>query len=186
MSKLLSEHLKENTKYLHDATEAKFESQKIFDKTYSLQDYKKILWLNYLFHLNFENKAYDAISDETAKSINLDSRRKMDLLEKDLEILGMQKAEINDAISVENEAEAFGIMYVMEGSTLGGNVIMKQLSRNPEFQDMTFNYFGCYADKTGEFWKNFKETLDSKFPEERYDEVLKGTEKAYQYMMEVE
>lgn len=182
----LSEHLRETTKPLHDATEAKFESQKIFDKTYTLEDYKKILRLNYLFHLNFEDVAYDAISAETAEAIQLDSRRKMDLLEKDLQSLGMPKIEKTPGISVENEAQAFGIMYVMEGSTLGGNVIMKQLSRNPEFEGTEFNYFGCYADKTGEYWKNFKETLDSKFSEDQYDEVLKGTQKAYEYMMNAE
>jgi len=186
MSKPLSEYLKENTKHLHDATETRFESQKIFDKTYKLDDYKKILWLNYIFHLNFEDRAYNAISGEKAEALQLDSRRKIDLLEKDLENLGMQKAEKTAGISVENEAEAFGIMYVMEGSTLGGNVIMKQLSRNPEFQNTEFSYFGCYADKTGDYWKNFKETLDSGFTEEQYDEVLKGTQKAYEYMMNAE
>ncbi len=186
MSKLLSEHLKENTKHLHDATEAKFESQKIFDKTYKLDDYKKILWLNYIFHLNFEDTAYDAVSGETSKALQLDSRRKMSFFEKDLEKLGIQKTDKTPGISVESEAEAFGIMYVMEGSTLGGNVIMRQLSKNPEFQNVEFNYYGCYGEKTGEFWKNFKETLDSKFSEEQYDEVLKGTQKAYQYMIDSE
>jgi len=186
MSKLLSEYLKENSKQFHDSVEAKFESQKIFDKSYTLDDYKKILWLNYLFHLHFEDKVYQTVSEETAKSLQLESRRKLKLLEKDLENLAMEKAHANQDISVKSEAEALGVMYVMEGSTLGGNVIMKQLSRNPEFENMTFSYFGCYADKTGELWKNFKETLDSQFSENQYDEVLAGTNKAYQYMMNAE
>lgn len=183
-TKPLSEFLKENTKQLHDAVEAKFESRKIFDKSYTLVDYKKIVWLNYLFHLHFENKTFESIKEETAKDLNLNERKKLHLLEKDLDSLGIEKVNAAEEVFVKNEAEAFGILYVMEGSTLGGNVIRKQLSVNPEFENRNFNYFGCYADKTGEFWKNFKDVLDSKFTENQYEEVLDGTKKAYKFMVE--
>lgn len=184
MNQPLSEYLKENTKQFHDDVEAKFESQKIFDKSYTLNDYRQILWLNYLFHLNYESKAFDAVSDETAQTINLEQRRKLHLLEIDLKNLDMESVEPSDDISVKNEAEALGILYVMEGSSLGGNVIKKQLSQNPEFADMTFHFFGCYGEKTGEFWKNFKETLDNRFLESQYDDVLGGAQKAYQFLMD--
>lgn len=186
MTQSLSEFLKENTKQLHDDTEAKFDSQRIFDRTYSLDDYKKILRLNYLFHNDFEDKAIRALSPETSEKLNAESRRKLPAFEKDLQHLNLDKAEINESISVNSEAEALGILYVMEGSTLGGNVIAKQLSRNPAFENTEFNYYGVYGEKTGENWKNFKETLDSRFSEEQYEEVLKGTKKAYQYMLESE
>lgn len=184
ITKPLSEFLKENTKQLHDAVEAKFESRKIFDKSYTLDNYKKIIWLNYLFHLSFENKTFEAIKEEAAKNLNLNERKKLHLLEKDLDSLGIEKVNTAKEIFVNNEAEAFGILYVMEGSTLGGNVIRKQLSVNSEFENISFNYFGCYNDKTGEFWKNFKYALDSKFTENQYEEVLNGAKKAYKFMME--
>jgi len=184
MNQPLSEYLKENTKQFHDAVEAKFESQKIFDKSYTLNDYRQILWLNYLFHLNFETKTFEAISDETAQKIDLESRRKLHLLEIDLKNLEMDLTEPNHEISVDSEAEALGILYVMEGSSLGGNVIKKQLSQNAEFTNRDFHFFGCYGEKTGEFWKNFKEVLDAKFSHDQYDEVLRGTQKAYQFLMD--
>lgn len=183
MNQPLSEYLKENTRQFHDDVEAKFQSQKIFDKSYSLNDYRQILWFNYLFHLNFENKAFEAISDETAKELNLEARRKIHLLEIDLKNLDMETAEPED-FAVRSEAEALGILYVMEGSSLGGNVIKKQLSQNPEFGSTVFHFFGCYGEKTGEFWKNFKETLDNKFSENQYGEVLNGAKKAYQFLMD--
>ncbi|SMC43381.1 biliverdin-producing heme oxygenase [Moheibacter sediminis] len=179
---LLSEYLKQNTKQFHDDVEAKFQSQKIFDKSYTLNDYRQIIWFNYLFHLNYENKAFAAISEETASAINLDSRRKIHLLEIDLKSLDMETSEANEEISVKNEAEALGILYVMEGSSLGGNVIKKQLSQNHEFIDMDFHFFGCYGEKTGEFWKNFKEVLDNKFSASHYNEVLTGVQKAYDFL----
>lgn len=184
MNQPLSEYLKLNTNQFHDGVEAKFESQKIFDKSYTLNDYRQILWLNYLFHLHYENKAFAAVSEETSKALDLESRRKLHLLEIDLRNLDMEGVEVSEEIEVKNEAEAFGILYVMEGSSLGGNVIKKQLSQNPEFMGMSFHFFGCYGEKTGEFWKKFKEVLDNKFPESQYDDVLKGTKKAYQFLMD--
>lgn len=182
---LLSDYLKENTKQFHDDVEAKFQSQKIFDKSYTLNDYRQIIWFNYLFHLNFEHKTFEKINHDTATKINLESRRKMHLLEFDLKHLEMETAEPDEKISVSSEAEAFGILYVIEGSSLGGNVIKKQLSLNPEFVGVDFNYFGCDGEKTGENWKNFKEVLDNHFSESQYDEVLSGAKKAYQFLMEI-
>lgn len=181
---LLSDYIKENTRQFHDDVEAKFQSQRIFDKSYTLNDYRQILWLNYLFHLNFENKAFEKIDPETAKKIQLDSRRKLHLLEIDLKNLDMETVEANTEISINSEAEAFGILYVMEGSSLGGNVIKKQLSQNPEFNNTSFHYFGCYGEKTGEFWNNFKQVLNNKYSESKFDEVLAGARKAYQFLMD--
>lgn len=186
MSTLLSEHLKENSKTFHDSVEAKFNSRKIFDKSYTLEDYKKILWLNYLFHLHFEEAAHQALSPETRAHLNIGARRKLPLLKEDLAALGMAEAEVSEEISVADEAEALGVMYVIEGSTLGGNVIRKQLSGNPAFEGMMFRYFGCYGDKTGEFWKAFKEKMDAGFHEDEFDKVLAGTCKAYRFMMDTE
>lgn len=178
----LSEYLKENTKEFHDAVEAKFESRKIFDKSYTLNDYRKIINFNYLFHLNFENKTFDKISETTSQAIQLETRRKLHLLEKDLKNLEIEKNRLNESITVNTEAEAMGILYVMEGSSLGGNVIKKQLLQNPEFIDLEFHYFGCYAEKTSENWKNFKEVLDAQFHPSQYEEVLAGTKKAYNFL----
>jgi hypothetical protein len=50
-------------------------------------------------------------------------------------------------LSFENEHEALGAMYVIEGSTLGGNVIAKQLSKTEGFDDVTFNF----SDVTGKY-----------------------------------
>jgi heme oxygenase len=83
-----------------------------------------------------------------------------------------------------NENEALGAMYVIEGSTLGGNVIAKQLSKTEGFDDVTFNFFGCYRENTGFMWKNFK-VLDNEVSEKNYDEVLSGAKKLYAFLLNV-
>lgn len=186
MAYLLSEYLKENTKNFHDSVEAKFNSHKIFDRSYTPDDYKKILWLNYLFHLHFEEAAHGALSPETHAFLEIPARHKLSLLREDLVAWNIIETQVSQDISIDDEAEALGIMYVMEGSTLGGNVIRKQLAANPAFEGKEFRYFGCYGDKTGAFWNSFKEKLDTNVPAEDFGRVLAGTRKAYRFMMDCE
>ncbi|MGZ5285453.1 MAG: biliverdin-producing heme oxygenase, partial [Kaistella sp.] len=95
------------------------------------------------------------------------------------------KSTVQIPSAIKNEAEAFGILYVMEGSTLGGNMIAKQLSKNPDFQEVTFSYFRCYGDKTGSYWKSFKEVMDRNITPEFHDDCVSGAQKAYGFLLDL-
>ena len=182
---MISETLKADTKILHDRVEAKFNSGKIFNGTFELNDYRNLLQYNYLFLLNFENAVFSAISAQNAKEINLENRKKLALIEKDMEDFAIGTSPLQIPVAIKNEAEAFGILYVMEGSTLGGNMIAKQLSKNPDFQEVTFSYFRCYGDRTGSYWKNFKEVMDTQITTEFYGDCISGAQKAYGFLLEL-
>ena len=180
---MISQILKEKTKSLHDGLEVEFQSSKIFDKTYTLENYRKLIYFNYLFLLHFENQVFALFSPEIADKLNLEKRRKLHLIQNDLSSLNIKKTEPQNLPEIKNEAEAFGFLYVMEGSTLGGNVIAKQLSKNSEFQNISFDYFNCYGDETGFLWKNFKETLDEYIDENQYEDVLSGANRAFKFLL---
>ena len=182
---MISILLKENTKQLHDLVEAKFNSHRIFDGTFAMDDYKNLIQYNYLFLLNYENTVFSAISHENSKEIHLEQRRKLALIEKDLEFLKIGTSSVQLPAVIKNEAEAFGILYVMEGATLGGNMIAKQLSRKPDFQEVTFRYFRCYDDKTGSYWKNFKEVMDRQITQEFHADCISGAKKAYGFLLDL-
>ena len=74
---MISQTLKEKTKSLHDKLEQQFQSSKIFDKTYTLENYRKLIHFNYLFLLNFESDVFKALSKETAQNLHLEKRRKL-------------------------------------------------------------------------------------------------------------
>lgn len=182
---MVSEYLKQNTAEFHDAAEKLFSSDKIFSKTFTLEDYKKIINTNYIMLLNSEDKIFSSLSDKFSEKLQLNERKKLPLIEKDLAILSLENRAASHYLEFANENEALGAMYVIEGSTLGGNVIAKQLSKTEGFDDVTFNFFGCYKENTGLMWKSFKETLDTEIGEENYGEVLSGAKKLYTFLLNV-
>lgn len=46
---MLTDYLKENTKIYHDAIEGKLESNKLFDGSFSENNYYKMLQVNHIF-----------------------------------------------------------------------------------------------------------------------------------------
>lgn len=180
---MISEQLKTETKILHDRVEAKFNSHKIFAGTFSDDDYKTLLYSNYLLHLHFENAIFGLLSPNFSEKLQLPKRAKLKLIEADLKSMNLPVIIPEISISIDNEARAMGVLYVMEGSTLGGNVIAKQLAKLPKFASVPFHYFGVYKDQTGSRWKEFKSVLDSEFAGD-YGDVLKGVQKAYQLLLE--
>jgi heme oxygenase len=182
---MVSEYLKKNTAEYHDAAEKLFNSEKIFNKTFSLEDYKKIINTNYLMLLHSEEKIFNNLSENFSEKLQLDKRVKLPLIEKDLASLALESQIASHDFDLANEHEALGAMYVIEGSTLGGNVIAKQLSKTEGFDNVTFNFFGCYQENTGPMWKSFKEVLDTEVKEENYNEVLSGAKKLYTFLLNV-
>lgn len=174
--------LKEKTKDLHDLVEDKLQSGKIMDKSFTRSNYQQLLEYNYSFLLHFEDAVFEKISAENAKKLNLEKRRKLPFLLKDLRDL---KFQLPERTVIKTEAEAFGILYVMEGATLGGNVIAKNLAKNPEFADVSFNFFGCYGAETGILWKNFREVLESEYQDSNAEDILSGAKRAYQFLLDL-
>lgn len=63
---------------------------------------------------------------------------------------------------IENTAQAFGALYVLEGSTLGGKMIAKMLLKNAALNITpgALSFFSGYKEETGSKWKAFLEALN--------------------------
>ncbi|WP_143883814.1 biliverdin-producing heme oxygenase [Chryseobacterium binzhouense] len=181
---MLSEYLKKNTAEYHDTAEKLFQSHKIFTKTFTLNDYKKIIYNNYLMLLHSEEKIFNLLNETYSEKLQLENRKKFHLIEKDFLTLQL-KNDSTFSFDISNESEALGALYVIEGSTLGGNVIAKQLSKTEGFEDISFYFFGCYQEKTGTMWKSFKEVLDNQIKEENHNKVLSGAKKMYEFLINI-
>lgn len=123
------------------------------------EDYR--LWLLQLhgFHRVWEPAVAVALADPAF----FEPRRKLHLLRTDLRRLGATDAEIA-AIGapslpepLTSRADALGSMYVLEGSTLGGQIIARRVRSSLQFEPC---YHLSYGNETGRMWRSFQEKLE--------------------------
>jgi heme oxygenase len=82
-------------------------------------------------------------------------RRHAAYLKKDIEALGFSVDELPDATApvITNVLQALGAMYVMEGSIMGGSIIVQMLAKGGIVDGVSF--FSGYGERTGEMWGKF-------------------------------
>ena len=109
------------------------------------------------FHSDAETGLGPWLSD--LPGLDFDGRRRSVCLANDLVTVG-GVAPAPKAIRVRGVGEALGMMYVLEGSTLGGRVIRKQVTARGG--DMTgLSFLDPYGDDVGEQWRSFLAVLDA-------------------------
>jgi heme oxygenase len=89
-------------------------------------------------------------------------RQRKQMLEDDLAWFGIAHAhQIQTMLpKISNEAGLLGSMYVMEGSTLGGQLISRHVTRVLGLHEGRGDaYFRGHGDRTGIMWKEFCEIL---------------------------
>jgi len=95
--------------------------------------------------------------------LGYEQRLKAPLLQADLRALGASESELlqptPQVLKFENSAHALGFAYVLEGSTLGGQVIRKAVAAAAgPLLGLTF--FGAYGPDTGTRWKQFCQVIE--------------------------
>lgn len=184
---LLQELLKTKTKGNHDQLEELMFFHEIMNKTLSLDQYKTLLATNYLVHAAIESKIHQALDENTANQVGADQRYKLSALIKDLEEVGISKDELDqiDVTVPQHEyspAAALGAMYVLEGATMGGQVIQKKLKATPAFEGLNLNYYTIYGDNLMHNWKSFVGVLNAAVPESDYEEVVNSASETFGYI----
>ncbi|KMZ11337.1 bacteriophytochrome heme oxygenase BphO [Candidatus Burkholderia humilis] len=107
-----------------------------------------------------------------------DARRKAHLLAADLAVLSGERTvsvcmSRNDLPRFANLGAAFGSMYVMEGSTLGGRFIAPHIAKLFDLTHGQDNaYFDGYGARTGSMWNAFRATAQAQVPESQYDDAV--------------
>lgn len=170
---LLSD-LKQYTAEMHEALEARVD---ILNPALTLERYQFLLEKIYGFYSPVESRVATLMGYE---NLNLDPacRRKTFRIVADLEILGPTSKEIEaiplcpDLPELNTLSQALGCMYVLEGATLGGQIIRRELRKRPEFyQKDCFNFYNSYGEKVGARWKEFCARLNQYALDNRSVEV---------------
>ncbi|MFD2940041.1 biliverdin-producing heme oxygenase [Flavobacterium notoginsengisoli] len=168
-------NLKTQTADSHKKLEDLSVSKSIMSPEMKLEDYTFYLSLMHDVHNDTEEIVFPFFSNLIE---DLEQRRKKHLIEDDLLFLNYTK---KDSAKVFHAAEmsvpfALGVLYVVEGSTLGGRFILKNVSKCPELSgEKGVSYFNGYGEKTGSFWKAFLNFLSEyEQKHECGDEIIKG------------
>jgi heme oxygenase len=106
---------------------------------------------------------------------SLRARRRSPLLEQDLAWFGAGEQDDGRPVlpEMDNLPGLFGTMYVMEGSTLGGQFIARHVEAALHLREGRGNsYFRGHGSQTGPFWKDFCEMLKLRIPDEETDAVV--------------
>jgi heme oxygenase len=184
---MLHETLKQATLQQHNQLEQLMFVGQIMGGTLTFDEYKKILTTNYLTHAHIEEALYTNLSAHLREKLSIEDRIKLPALLQDLEEakITIPLTEPDTSfVDTHTDAAILGSMYVMEGATLGGNVIVKRLKTNPHLApyNLDFHYYQVYGDKLVERWKQFVQVMDTTVPANEYNAAVKSAVTMFEYI----
>ncbi|MXQ11155.1 biliverdin-producing heme oxygenase [Microvirga makkahensis] len=178
----LLERLKVETRPAHDRIES---AMKLDRRIASRDEYRNLLARFYGFHGAWERSASAVAPDR----IVFESRCKTRLLIRDLLALGLAEDEIirlpqcDPLMPLPNSAAVLGSMYVVEGSTLGGAVIAREVERNLGFDGQTgCAYFRSYGRDVAVMWRRFGAMLLQASSPETDDAIVAAAQETFRVM----
>lgn len=153
--------LKHHTACEHQALEEKVLPQ--LQALRGLPDYIRLLKTFYGYFKPVEERIGKQL--HAMQLPDLQQRRKADWILQDLTFSNAHVTDLPQATNlpkINNRHQAFGAMYVLEGSTLGGRGITKMLLKNSALQlnEMQVHFFNGYGVETGARWMTFLQCLN--------------------------
>lgn len=150
--------LRTATAPMHKSLEDNEISRRLMSPEVSLQDYADYLHAMKGVIISFDKRLIPVVSDVIsdanirAKSVDLIADLKC------LEEVTNSKNSDAEFTSLDREFSrgfALGYFYVIEGSTLGGGVILKHLASKLVLSPQMTRFFEGYREETGRNWKKF-------------------------------
>ena len=161
---MLLTRLRQETADLHAAVERRLD---VMDRRLSAERYVATLGTFYGFHAPWE-AGVRAAAGPTGLNLPavlelMADRWRAPSLTADLNHFGIDPVEIElcpDLPPLDAPGRLLGSLYVMEGSTLGGQVVARHLERTLGLADGAgYAYFRGYGDQAGPRWRRFAARL---------------------------
>jgi len=152
-------HLRAVTRPSHDALEDALG----LDGALDLDAYRRLLARFYGFWTGWQPQVAALLAEERLTT----PRRRLHLLAADLTASGLSAKDLEalprcPLTPLQDAMAALGSLYVMEGSTLGGRVIQRNLERSlGALGADSRSYFNGYGPETGRMWLSFLARLEA-------------------------
>lgn len=174
------ENLRQQTNDSHQKLEALPVSASILSPQITLDAYAHYLNLMRDVVIETEQRVFPLLSDFIP---DLENRRKRKSIENDIETTGFPTAEARTIFNDQSFSVPFalGMMYTVEGSSLGGRFILKNINAVLGFDENNgAKYFAGYGNQTGSHWKNFLNILTQyEQATDSGDEIIAGAQFAF-------
>lgn len=171
---LFLKDLRNKTSESHTHLERNQFSKAILTPSITLVDYR-----TYIAKLYGVTRACerDVFPEVASVLYDLEYRYRSGLIVKDLAKTGISRVAIDNIpvfqFATSGIAEALGVMYVLEGSTLGGKFLYKHINQLLGIDNESgVSYFWGYGQKTGMLWKTFISSLSNYAVEENCEEEI--------------
>lgn len=152
--------LKDATRDLHARVEAAVD---LPAQTRTLDRYRDLLAAFFGLHEPLEQRLAGLPWHEAG--LDLDARRKSPLLRTDLRALGVDAAAVRPCPTLPPTgtlAAGLGCLYVLEGSTLGGQLVAREVEASLGIDARSGGaFFRSYGPDVGRMWRAFTRALDA-------------------------
>lgn len=174
--------LKEATKKPHTDLESLPIASEMMNPNVTLEQYQKYLLAMYQVINEVESQIFPQVNSVFS---DLTQRSKSQLLASDLKEIGAFDLPKNQRIfDITGKSVAFliGLLYVVEGSTLGGRYMLKNIESAIDIEGkIATTFLSGYGNSTGSMWKKFMNEL-SKFESttKSSSEIIAGAQFGFQ------
>lgn len=154
---MILQKLKESTRQQHEEIEQVVD---VMNRMFKIDDYKDLIGKFRRFYSAYEPTL--PIENLRKVGFDYDNRRKLPSLEADVAALGVAatSGSFDELPDVSTVARAFGSLYVIEGSTLGGQVITRHIKQHLNLSpENGAAFFHNYGSEVGPMWKQFREAI---------------------------
>jgi heme oxygenase (biliverdin-IX-beta and delta-forming) len=161
----LLDDVRHATRALHHRVEARFGDGHSF---WTLEQYIRLLRVTHAIVQPLEPLLDERLGEIFAAPPPVGRAQR---LEADLEAMGAAADTVAGGLTVQTDAEAFGVGYVLQGSLLGGAIISRQVRRTAGTPAAT-TYVDMYGKGLGAAWARYCASLNA------FGQQASGTDRA--------
>jgi heme oxygenase (biliverdin-IX-beta and delta-forming) len=161
---MFMQRLKQQTQSYHSSLEDKLD---LLNPALTREQYRLLLQRFWGFYAPLEERL-QALHFRALYPFDAEKRRKVPLLRNDLQTLGLTEAEIRalprcvDLPDCRHYPQVLGCWYVIEGATLGGQLISRHFRAVLGMsREQGCAFFGSYGEQVGSMWKEFCSGLNA-------------------------
>lgn len=154
----------------------------VFREDFNLEDYARLVESFFGFWAPVEEKL-SKVPTLRDRDLALQSRFKCSLLRDDLLILGRDPATVPQCEKLprlDTFLQGLGCLYVLEGSTLGSQIISRRLAEKLQLGERSgASFFNAYGGLVGSRWMEFKRFVSASVTPEHADNVVEAARQTF-------